>query len=410
MSKIANPGLSEEGEKNFLWAREHMKTLVRIADKYAGEKPLKGVRIGVCLHITKETAVLIDSLIKVGAEVKVAAANPLSTQDDIAAYLATKVDIWAWRGENKEEYDWCIRKVIESEPEQIIDDGADMHVHAHLSKVKGIVGGSEETTTGVIRLRALEGEGKLLYPIIAVNNARTKFLFDNRYGTGQSTIDGILRATSLLLAGKKVVVVGYGWVGRGIANRARGMGANVTVVEVEPIRALEAYLDGFDVRNIDDAAEFGDIFITATGQVNAIPYSAIQRMKDGAILANAGHFDVEIDVKSLLSKAVSVREVRPNVDEIVLPNKKKVYIIGKGRVVNLVAAEGHPPEVMQMSFANQLLAQIYIRKNYHKMEKKLYDVPEQIEKEVAYSTLDSLGIRIGELTKEQIEYARSWAL
>jgi len=410
MSKIADPKLAGEGEKNFLWAKQHMNALTALTEKQIKKKSLEGLNIGVCLHVTKETSVLVDALLRSGANIRLAAANPLSTQDDVAAYLATRTEVWAWRGESPQEYEWCVRKVLEGRPEQLIDDGADLHVAAHVSNARGIIGGSEETTTGVVRLKALEREGKLLYPIIAVNNAQTKFLFDNRYGTGQSTIDGILRATALLLAGKRVVVVGYGWVGKGVAKRARGMDAKVTVVEVDPIKAIEAHLDGFEVTNIMDAARRGEFFITATGQKNVIPYAAIERMNDGAILSNAGHFDVEIDVKTLLSKAKSVREVRPHVDEVTLPNGKRVHLIGKGRITNLVAAEGHPPEVMQMSFANQFMAAVYIRKNSSKMERKLYGVPEDVEREIAYATLDSFGIVISEPTEEQAQYAQSWAI
>lgn len=410
MSKIANPKLAEEGEKNFRWAKGHMNALTALVDKYAKKGPLEGVTLGVCLHVTKETSVLVDALVRAGADVKLAGANPLSTQDDVAAYLATKCDVWAWRGESVQEYNWCIKQTLNEAPQQLIDDGADLHVAAHTSRISGIVGGSEETTTGVVRLKALEKEGKLRYPIVAVNSAQTKFLFDNRYGTGQSTIDGLLRATALLLAGKRIVVVGYGWVGKGVAKRARGMDAKVTVVEVDPIKAIEAHLDGFEVTNIMDAARRGELFITATGQKHVIPYEAIEKMQDGAILSNVGHFDVEIDVKTLLSKAKSVREARPHVDEVILPNGRKVFLLGKGRITNLVAAEGHPPEVMQMSFANQFMAALYIRKNHAKMERKVYGVPEEIEKEIAYATLDSLGIVISEPTEEQIEYSQSWAV
>ncbi len=410
MSKVANPKLAGDGEKSFLWAKEHMAALTALTEKFVRKKTLQGLKMGVCLHITKETSVLVDALLGAGADLKLAAANPLSTQDDVAAYLATRTDVWAWRGETVQDYNWCLKKVLESEPEQLIDDGADLHVAAHTSNAKSVVGGSEETTTGVVRLRALEREGKLRYPIVAVNNAQTKFLFDNRYGTGQSTIDGILRATALLLAGKRVVVVGYGWVGKGVARRARGMDAKVTVVEVDPIKAIEAHLDGFEVTNIMDASRRGEIFITATGQKNVVPYVAIEKMNNGAILSNAGHFDVEIDVKTLLSKAKSVKGVRPHVDEVTLPNGKKVYLIGKGRITNLVAAEGHPPEVMQMSFANQFMAALYIKKNHSKMESKIYGVPEEVEREIAYATLDSLGIVISEPTEEQAEYAQSWTV
>jgi adenosylhomocysteinase len=410
MGKIANPALAKEGEKNFLWAKGHMTALSSIASKYAKAKPLKGVTVGVCLHVTKETSVLIDSLLLAGAEVKLASANPLSTQDDIAAYLATRAEVWAWRGQTGKEYDWCIKQVLGSKPDVIIDDGADLHVAANLNHVASIKGGCEETTTGVLRLRALEKDGKLGYPVIAINNAKTKYLFDNRFGTGQSTFDGILRATSLLIAGKKVVVVGYGWVGKGVAKRARGLDANVTVVEIDPIKALEAHLDGFLVTNIAEAARYGDIFITCTGQKHVISYPAVRSMKDGAILSNAGHFDVEIDVNSIMDAARSVKQVRPNTDEILLPSGKRVYLLGKGRIVNLVAAEGHPPEVMQMSFANQFMSALYVYKNHSKLKKKVLDVPLAIEHEVATSTLHSLGISIDRATKEQLKYAESWAL
>lgn len=410
LGKIANPKLASEGEKNFNWARNHMVALTSLAERYAKSKPLEGTTVGVCLHVTKETSVLIDALLKAGADVKLAAANPLSTQDDIAAHLATRAEVWAWRGESGQEYDWCVKQVLNQRPQILIDDGADLHVAAHTQRSTTVVGGSEETTTGVVRLKALEKEGKLAYPIIAVNNAKTKYLFDNRYGTGQSTFDGILRATSLLIAGKKVVVIGYGWVGKGVAKRARGMDANVSVVEVDPIKALEAHLDGYAVMSVRQAARDGDIFITATGQKHVIPYSAVELMKEGAILANAGHFDVEIDVATLTEKARSVRQVRPNVDEVTLPTGKKVYLLGKGRIVNLVAAEGHPPEVMQMSFSNQFMAALYMKKNHDRMQKKLHDVPAETETEVAFATLDSLGISLDRPTKEQLKYSESWAL
>jgi len=410
MTKIADPKLAEVGEMNFLWAKNHMGALTALAAKHAKSRPLEGLTLGVSLHVTKETSVLVDSLLGAGAEVKLAGANPLSTQDDIAAYLATRTEVWAWRGQTPEEYDWCIGQVLEEKPRQLIDDGADLHVAALRTKGKGIDGGSEETTTGVVRLRALEAEGRLAYPVVAVNNAQTKFLFDNRYGTGQSTMDGILRATALLIAGKKIVVVGYGWVGKGVAMRARGLGARVVVVEVDPIKAIEAHLDGYEVTNLTGAARDGDLFVTATGQKNVVPYEAVETMKSGAILANAGHFDVEIDVKTLMSKAKSVKAVRSNVEEIALPGGRRIYLVGKGRVANLVAAEGHPPEVMQMSFANQFMAALYIKENHAKMERKVYGVPEETEREIARAALDSLGISIGEATQEQLEYAKSWAV
>ena len=409
MTKVADQKLSAEGERNFLWAKAHMGVLTALADRHARTKPLEGVKVGAALHVTKETSVLIDALLAAGADVRLAGANPLSTKDDIAAYLSTRTEVWAWKGQSPKEYKWCIDQVLRSRPEQLIDDGGDLHVAAHLSHAK-VVGGSEETTTGVVRLKALEAEGKLAYPVIAVNDARTKHMFDNRYGTGQSTLDGIMRATALLLAGVKTVVVGYGWVGKGVAMRARGMGARVIVVEVDPIKALEAHLDGFDVSSIDAAASQGLLFITTTGQKNVVPYEAIVKMKEGAILANAGHFDVEIDVKTLLSKAKVVKEVRPNVDEVTLPSGKRVYLIAKGRIANIVAGEGHPPEVMQMSFANQLLAAIRVHSQHGKMQKKIYGVPDEIEDEVARAALKSMGVSIGSPTMEQKEYAKSWKL
>ncbi len=410
MTRVADVKLSRDGERNFLWAKAHMGTLTTLAEKYAKSKPLEGVKLGVCLHVTKETSVLVDALLGAGAVVKLAGANPLSTQDDIAAYLSTRTEVWAWRGQSAKEYGWCIDQVLGSRPEQLIDDGGDLHVAAHVSRRKEIVGGSEETTTGVVRLKALEADGKLAYPVIAVNDAKTKFMFDNRYGTGQSTLDGIMRATALLLAGVKTVVVGYGWVGKGVAMRARGMGARAVVVEVDPIRALEAHLDGFDVSSVEAAAPEGELFITTTGQKNVVPFEAILRMKEGALLANAGHFDVEIDVKTLMSKAKGVRAVRPNVDEVTLPSGKRVYLIGKGRIANLVAAEGHPPEVMQMSFANQMMAAIRIHEGHGSMEKRVYGVPPELEDEVARAALKSMGVSIGTQTKEQKEYAKSWKL
>ena len=410
MSKVADPSLAKEGEKDFLWAKSHMGTMQELVSKHAARKPLSGVTVGVCLHVTKETSVLVDALLTAGADVKLAAANPLSTQDGVAAYLATRTDVWAWRGESAKEYSRCIQEVLARKPSQLIDDGGDLHVAAHVSRAEGVDGGSEETTTGVVRVRALEAQGKLRYPVIAVNDAQTKFLFDNRYGTGQSTMDGLLRATALLVAGKRVVVVGYGWVGKGIAQKAKGLGANVTVVEVDPIKAIEAHLDGFGVADIMSAAPHGDIFITATGQKHVIPFEAIAKMRQGAIMANAGHFDVEIDVEGLMARAKSVKEVRPHVDEVVLPGGGRVLLVGKGRIANLVAAEGHPPEVMQMSFANQFMAALKIRKEHAKMEKKVYRVAPETEREIAAATLKSLGITIGRQTQEQRRYSESWEL
>jgi len=370
-----------------------MGTLTFLASRFLSSRPLAGATIGVSLHITKETAVLVDSLVSLGAEVAIASANPLSTQDDIAAFLATKARVFAWKGETQEEYAWCHRMVLDQNPGQLIDDGGDLHVAAHLRGVDQIVGGSEETTTGVNRLKALEAEGKLRYPVIAVNDARTKFLFDNRHGTGQSTFDGILRATSLLLSGKEVVVVGYGCVGKGVAERARGLGCKVTVVEVDPVKALEAHLDGFVVSEMFKASTYGNLFITGTGQKSVISYESIMRMRDGAVLANAGHFDVEIDIRTMFSRAKAIREVRPFVKEIRLENGKKVFVLAEGRVANLVVGEGHPPEVMQMSFANQLLAAIRIRKSHSGLRNQVYAVDRATEEEISRAALKSMGIR-----------------
>ncbi|MEM1994925.1 MAG: adenosylhomocysteinase [Nitrososphaerales archaeon] len=410
-SKIADPSLAKKGELSYNWAYNHMPTLTTIIEREVSKKPLFGRRVGVCLHVTKETSVLVMGLARLGAEVYLTAANPLSTQDDIAAYLASQgINVYAWRGEKPEEYYACIRQVLSSNIEFLMDDGADAHAEAHKIGVRGIFGGTEETTTGVIRLKALERERLLKYPVIAVNNAYTKYLFDNRYGTGQSVIDSIMRATSLLLAGKTVVVCGYGWVGRGIAKRARGMDAHVIVTEVDPLKALEAHMDGYEVMPISKAAEVGDLFITATGQTGVIRGEHIEKMKSGAILANGGHFDVEIDVKYLNSAATSKVEVRPYTEEYRLKSGKRIYLIGQGRISNLVAAEGHPPDVMMMSFSNQLLSLLHLTKNHKEMQAKVYDVPQSIDQQVARTTLEALGIEIDEMTEEQKKYAETWLL
>ncbi len=376
------------------------------------EKPLKGINISAVLHVTKETAALVKTLKIGGANVALAGSNPLSTQDDVAAALVEEgISVFAWRGENETEYYSNIESIVKiHEPNIVMDDGADLHAYIHekVSSKLDIYGGTEETTTGVIRLKAMEKDGVLKYPLIAVNNAYTKYLFDNRYGTGQSAIDGILRATNILIAGKITVVAGYGWVGRGIANRLRGMGARVIVTEVDPIRALEAVMDGFDVMPIAEASKVGDIFVTATGNTKAIRVEHILNMKDGAILSNAGHFNVEVDVKGLKETAVKVRNIRPYVDEYTLPNGKKVYLLADGRLVNLAAAEGHPSEVMDMSFANQALAVEYLVKNRGKLEKKVYNMPMELDYEVARIKLKSMGIQIDELTEEQKEYLEQW--
>ena len=391
-----------------------MPALTRTITKLADQKPLKGLTAAVCLHITKETSVLAMGLKTLGADVYLAAANPLSTQDDIAAYLASQgVHVFAWRGQNSQEYQECIRDILRSKPDIIMDDGADTHVTIHeeaeFKNLKAI-GGTEETTTGIIRLKALEKSGKMRYPIIGVNNAYTKHLFDNRYGTGQSTIDGILRATSLLLAGKKIVVCGYGWVGKGIAMRARGMGGLVIVTEIDPFRAIEARMDGYEVIPIAEAAKIGDIFITATGQYHIIRGEHLSTMNDGAILANAGHFNVEIDVDALEKLKKKKTTPRRNVDEYLLKNGRKIYLVGEGRIANLVAAEGHPPEVMSLSFSNQLLSAVYLSQHKGKLEKRVNNVPIEIDRQVAINALEAMGIQIDTPTEEQVKYGESWVV
>jgi adenosylhomocysteinase len=415
MQKVVHkPELFEEGKKSYEWALKHMPALTTTISKLKNRQPLSGRKIGVCLHVTKETSVLVHGLQELGARVALAAANPLSTQDDIATFLSSEgINVFAKRGETRKEYFDAILDVLKTGPEILMDDGSDLHATFHSEKSISrlhVVGGTEETTTGAVRLRALERSGKLLYPVIVVNNAQTKFLFDNRYGTGQSTIDGILRATSLLIAGKTVVVCGYGWVGKGIAKRARGLDAHVIVTEVDPFRALEAHMDGFPVLPISRAAPLGDIFVTATGQTGVVRGEHIEEMKEGAILSNAGHFDVEIDVKYLKGNSVSKRLVRPNVEEYTLKDGKHVYLIGEGRITNLVAAEGHPPEVMMMSFSDQLLSVVYLVEHGKEMAKKLYDVPQEIDRQVALNALEGFGIQIDAPTKEQLKYAQSWEL
>lgn len=411
--KVKDIGLAAKGKLQLEWAEKHMPVLLLIRERFVKEKPLKGLKIGAVLHVTKETGVLVRTLIAGGAEVYLAASNPLSTQDDVAAALVEEgAHVYAWRGQSPEEYYWCIKQVAESEPQIVIDDGADLHaiLHSEYNDIaRKIKGGTEETTTGVIRLRALEREGRLLYPIIAVNDAYTKYLFDNRYGTGQSTVDGIMRATNILFAGKKVVVAGYGWCGRGIAMRARGMGARVIVTEVDPIRALEAVMDGYDVMTMSEAARIGDIFITATGNRDVIRKEHFQLMKDGVILANAGHFNVEVSVRDLEELAISKREIRPYVTEYTLPDGRKLYLLAEGRLVNLVAAEGHPSEVMDMSFANQALSIEYIHKN-PRLPIKVHKVPRQIDESVAKLKLKSMNIKIDKLTETQKQYLQSWSL
>lgn len=413
--KVKDLGLAKQGSLKIYWAERHMPVLMHLRNKYSGKRLFDGLRIGAVLHVTKETAVLVKTLKMAGADVWLAASNPLSTQDDVAAALVHEgIHVFAWRGESTEEYYWCIRQVIEAKPDIVLDDGADLHamLHKEYPEVASrIIGGTEETTTGVIRLRALEREGVLKYPVIAVNNAYTKYLFDNRYGTGQSTFDGILRATNILIAGKVVVVAGYGWVGRGIAIRAKGLGARrVIVTEVDPLKALEAVFDGFEVMPMSEAAKVGDIFITATGNKAVIRKEHIELMKDGAILANAGHFNVEIWIPDLEKLSVSKKKIRENVVEYTLHDGRRIYLLAEGRLVNLVAAEGHPSEVMDMSFSNQFLAVKYLYENRGKLPVKVMNPPLELDQMVARYKLKTMGIEIDELTSEQREYLKRWEL
>ena len=411
--KIKNPNLASKGHLQIEWASKHMPVLNQIKKRFTEEKPFEGLTIGACLHVTKETAVLIDTLLAGGAEVALSGSNPLSTQDDVAAALAEKgVHVFAWRGETTDEYYWCVERVIDHKPVITLDDGADLVSTIHDKRTEAlpnIKGGTEETTTGVQRLRAMAATGTLKYAMIAVNDTYTKYLFDNRYGTGQSTIDGILRATNILLAGKNFVVCGYGWCGRGLALRAKGMGANVIVTEVNPLRALEAAMNGYRVMPIAEAAEIGDIFVTTTGDINVIRKEHMQKMKDGAILANSGHFNVEISIKDLEALATAKRTIRSNLEEYTLTNGKKLYLLAEGRLVNLAAAEGHPSEVMDMSFSNQALCVEYIAKK-EKMPPKVYSVPREIDETVARLKLKAMGIEIDELTEEQKRYLSSWSM
>jgi adenosylhomocysteinase len=403
--------LAKQGDLLIDWASMHMPVLNQIKNRFEKEKPLKGISLGACLHVTKETAVLIRALMAGGASVALCGSNPLSTQDEVAAALAKAgVNVCAWRGENTDEYYWCVNKTLDHKPIVTLDDGADLISTIHMNRteaLKDVKGGTEETTTGVIRLRAMDRAKALKYPIIAVNDANTKYLFDNRYGTGQSTIDGILRATSLLMAGKNFVVCGYGWCGRGLATRARGMGAHVIITEVDALKALEAIMDGFQVMSIKQAATLGDIFVTTTGNTSVIRKEHMVKMKNGAILANSGHFNVEIDVQNLEKMAVSKRTMKPNLEEYSLKDGKKIYLLAEGRLVNLASAEGHPSEVMDMSFANQALCVEYIVKT-KKLEPKVYSVPKEIDNLVARLKLKAIGVEIDELTEEQEKYIATW--
>lgn len=401
-----------KGEQRIQWSGRQMPVVANIAERFRRTQPFKGVRISACLHVTAETANLVMALKAGGARLSLCGSNPLSTQDDVVAALKRqRISVFAKRGVDTREYYRNVRECLAHKPQLTVDDGADLVTYLHTKArglIKGVWGGTEETTTGVIRLRAMAQVKKLKYPIVAVNSALTKYLFDNRYGTGQSTIDGIMRATNMLLAGKVVVVAGYGWCGRGVSLRARGMGSRVVITEVDPTRALEAVMDGYEVVSMAKAAGIGDIFITSTGDRDVITGRHLTKMKDGAVVANAGHFDVEVDVSALRKLAREVTEVRPNLDEFTLRSGRKIYLIAQGRLVNLSAAEGHPPTVMDMSFANQALALEYLVKNQGKLKPDVYDVPRELDKEIASLKLKSLGVSLDRLTPRQGKYLTSW--
>ncbi|MDQ4018313.1 MAG: adenosylhomocysteinase [Actinomycetota bacterium] len=410
---VKDLGLAPIGVERIEWADRQMPVLAAIRERFERERPLEGYRLSACLHVTTETANLARTLKAGGADLVLCASNPLSTQDDVAAALVAEfgVPVFAIRGEDEETYYGHISAAVDHHPQLTMDDGADVIGVLHKERrdqIPEIVGGMEETTTGVIRLKALEAQGELGFPIIAVNEANTKHLFDNRYGTGQSTIDGIIRATNLLLAGRRFVVCGYGWTGRGVAMRARGMGAHVIVTEVDPLRALEAVMDGYEVMPVERAAEVGDVFCTATGDKNVIGRAAIERLKDGAILANTGHFNVEIEIDALETLAVSRRRARENVEEFELPDGRRLYLLADGRLVNLAAAEGHPAAVMDMSFANQALSAEFVVKHADELERRVYDVPAEIDREIARLKLETMGVEIDRLTEEQAKYLASW--
>ncbi len=410
---VADLALADAGRLKIEWADRQMPVLADIRERFERERPLDGWRISACLHVTAETANLMRTLAAAGADAVLCSSNPLSTQDDVAASLVTHYEIptYAIKGEDRDSYYGHIGAALDHRPQVTMDDGADLVNELHTARrelLDDVVGGTEETTTGVIRLRAMAAAGKLAYPVVAVNEALTKHLFDNRYGTGQSAIDGVLRATNVLFAGKSAVIGGYGWVGKGIASRAHGLGANVVVVEVDPIRALEAAMDGYRVMNANDAARAGDLFISATGNLNVWGRDHFAHMPDGAILANAGHFNDEFELGALEEMATSSREVRPFTREYLMPSGKRIYVLADGRLVNLGAAEGHPALVMDMSFANQALGLEWLRANLEGLEPGVYGIPEDIDREVARLKLESMGVHITPMTAEQKAYSESW--
>ncbi len=405
--------LAEGGRRRIEWAAREMPVLRQIRERFERERPLAGIRISACLHVTTETANLMQTLQAGGAEVVLTASNPLSTQDDVAAALVShsEIPVFAIKGENNTVYYKHIHAALDHKPHLTMDDGADLVSVLHKERrelLPNVIGGTEETTTGVIRLRAMAADGALAFPIIAVNDAMTKHFFDNRYGTGQSTIDGIIRATNILLAGKNFVVAGYGWCGRGLAMRARGMGANVIVTEVDPLKALEAVMDGYRVMPMKEAAQIGDVFCTLTGDINVIDRSHFEVMKDGAIISNSGHFNVEINIPALEEMSSSKRLVRPFVEEYELKDGRRIYLLGEGRLINLAAAEGHPASVMDMSFANQALSVEYMVRHAAELKKQVYSVPAEIDREIARLKLAAMGVEIDVLTDEQVRYLNSW--
>ena len=412
---IADLGLADLGKKRVAWADTSMPVLTGIRERFIKETPLKGLRIAACLHVTTETANLLRTLKAGGADVVCCASNPLSTQDDVAATLVSheEIPVFAIKGEDHDTYYAHLNAALDAEPQITMDDGCDLVSTIHQQRpdrAAKMLAGTEETTTGVIRLRAMEKDGALLYPIVAVNDADTKHLFDNRYGTGQSTIDGIIRATNVLLAGKVVVLAGYGYCGKGVALRARGMGAQVVVTEIDPLRALEAAMDGHRVMSMTEAARLGDVFVTLTGNRDVLRREHFEVMKDGAILCNSGHFDIEIDLKTLADMATDRKVARPFVEGFMLDGAREIFVLGEGRLVNLAAAEGHPAAVMDMSFANQALAAEWLAKNATTLEHRVYDVPAEIDREIARLKLESMGIGIDVLTAAQTEYLSSWTV
>jgi adenosylhomocysteinase len=410
---VKDLNLAEKGKRRKEWSQRFMPVIGLLMEKFLKEKPLKGIRISACLHVTSETANLMEVLKRGGAEVSLTASNPLSTQDEVAAALVKYygIPVFAIKGEDNKTYYRHIHQALDIHPQITMDDGADLVSTVHSEKkdlIPGVIGGTEETTTGVIRLRSMAEKDVLQYPIIAVNDAHTKYLFDNRYGTGQSTIDGILRATNILLAGSNFVVTGYGWCGRGVATRARGAGAKVIICEVDPLRALEAVMDGFEVMSLKDAAKKGDVFVTVTGDKNVISHDHFMRMKDGAIVANSGHFNVEIDIPELNRLSRQKRKIRDFVDEYTLKDGKKIFLLAEGRLINLSSAEGHPAVVMDMSFSNQALSVLYLAREGKSLQKKVYPVPKEIDEEIARMKLKAMGIKIDRLTSEQKKYLSAW--